>query len=267
MRAHGAQSWVARLLVARHTGAMLDALTERALKEWRVIKGAPVAFAICVAFFGVLAFSGVSWHYSGQLETQKSTIDNQQERIQAQNDQLIDLRRQLDVNSKPATVTSRPSTALVKKLADQSNAELRGNASRFVAELRRFEAKFNVDDQMQQDMDWKDLRELLSGNDPDKFAKASKKGSENTSNYYERRKLHEENFNTRFRPSVLAYREEICRREEFVSPCETHNSKQSLARGLVDPIASELDNGILAGIYPIMQIADYLDKIIRNLPD
>jgi hypothetical protein len=154
---------------------MLDALTERALKEWRVIKGAPVSFAICLAFLGVLAFSGVSWHYSEQLETQKSTIANLQERVQAQNDQLIDLRSQLDVNSKSVTATFRPSTALLKKLANQSNAELRDNANRFVAELRRFEAKFNVDDQMQQDMDWKALRELLLGNDPNKLEKASKR--------------------------------------------------------------------------------------------
>jgi hypothetical protein len=255
------------LLAARHTGAMLDALTEHALKEWRVIKGAPVAFAICVALFSGLAFLSVNCHYSEQLETQKSTIENQQDRIQAQNDQLIDFTRQLDVNSKPARATSRPSLALIKKLADQPNAELRDNASRFVAELRRFESKFNVDDQMQQNMDWKDLRELLPANDPDKLAKASKKAMENTSNYYERRKLHEEDFNTRFRSSILAYHEEICKRDEFVSPCETHNSKQSIARGVVDPVAMELDNGILAGINPIMQIADYLDKIIRNLPD
>jgi len=135
---------------------MLDALTNYALKEWRVIYRAPVAFVACVAFISVLAFLGISWHYSQQIETQKSTIDNQQERIQVQNGQLIDLRRQLDVSTKPLPVTSQQSVSIAKKIADQSNTELRDNASRFVSELRRFEAKFNVDDQIQQELEWND---------------------------------------------------------------------------------------------------------------
>jgi hypothetical protein len=167
----------------------------------------------------------------------------------------------------PLTVSRQASPALSKELVNQSNTVLRDYATRFVGELRRFEAKFDIDDQKQQNLEWNEVRDLLYSNDPDRLAKASKKGHENVTKYYERRKLHEEDFNTRYRPTILAYREEICKREEFTSPCETHSTKQSIAGGLVDPIAMELDNGILAGINPIMQIADYLDKIIRNLSE
>jgi hypothetical protein len=83
---------------------MLDALTEYALKEWRVIKGAPVAFVTCVALSFLIAIIVISWHYGGIIEIQGEMINNQKERIDAARDNFADAQRQLaEIRSSPTT--------------------------------------------------------------------------------------------------------------------------------------------------------------------
>ena len=50
-------------------------------KEGRVIKGAPLAFAVCVLFVAGIAFGFAEWHYNGEIGSKDSTIQNQQSRI------------------------------------------------------------------------------------------------------------------------------------------------------------------------------------------
>jgi hypothetical protein len=220
-----------------------------------------------VAFFSVLTFLGVNWHYSEQIETQKSTIDNAHDRIQSQTDRIIDLQRQLNSNVKPAPAISVPSSTAVKRLSEQSNSDLRDNASEFVESIRQFDAAFEIEDQRIQDADWNEIRSVLPGNNPDRLAKTTETGNQMYADLAERRKEHEEDFNIRFRPMVLAYINEMCKREEGRSPCEVHLTKREMSSGIIDSIAEEIQDGLLAGIHPIMQIADYIDKLIRNLPN
>src|SRR5713226_4452156 len=100
---------------------MLDALTERVLKEGRVIKDAPVAFGVCVGLSFLICLAIVNWHYSERLELQKSTIDSQKDRIEAQSNKLVEYQRELGRGIQPSVLTAQSlPPSVVKRLADYS---------------------------------------------------------------------------------------------------------------------------------------------------
>jgi hypothetical protein len=59
----------------------IRAVAEYLQKEGRVIKDAPIAFLVGVAFLGVVIFAVLDWHYSGEVATQSATIENQKSHI------------------------------------------------------------------------------------------------------------------------------------------------------------------------------------------
>jgi hypothetical protein len=61
---------------------------------------------------------------------------------------------------------------------------------------------------------------------------------------------HNAEYDVRFRPSIIAYKSEICRRQELTTPC-------AIPTILFD---------MLAGNNPEAEISDYLDMIIERLP-
>jgi hypothetical protein len=70
-------------------------LAEHFQKEWRVIRGAPVAFSIFLVIIAGFIFAGMEWHFSGRVEylqaalTEKqTTIDELHEELKGESPQL-----------------------------------------------------------------------------------------------------------------------------------------------------------------------------------
>src|SRR5262245_31219963 len=60
---------------------MLDTLLDYVIKEWNVIREAPVAFLLCVVFLGILIFAGLEWFHAEKSETQTQRISFLTERL------------------------------------------------------------------------------------------------------------------------------------------------------------------------------------------
>jgi hypothetical protein len=234
---------------------MLDALTEYVLREWRVIKGAPLSFGICSILLGVLAFFIASWHYAEQIDTQKatietqqSTIDNQKDRIDVQRDKLVELQRKSE-GIHPQTTPISPPPALSGRLADQSNEELRKNATLFVENLRRFGARIRLQDDEASNADWAALATIPREDKKQRDEKWQEFIRKETN----RSNMRQSQYDVEFRSGVISYKNEICKREEFISPCP------------IDYRMHMIDIGTVGGAMSVSDVADYLTLIINNL--
>jgi hypothetical protein len=74
-----------------HTPLMLEqikAARDFIRDEGHVIRQAPVTFIVGWLFVGAIIFAILEWHFNAELDTQKDTIENQQTRIAALQDEL-----------------------------------------------------------------------------------------------------------------------------------------------------------------------------------
>ena len=55
----------------------MDPLWDKFLREWHVIKQAPMSFGVAVAVAVLVIWGVFSWNYSGRLETKEATIEYQ----------------------------------------------------------------------------------------------------------------------------------------------------------------------------------------------
>jgi hypothetical protein len=61
---------------------VIKAIGDYLREEGRVIREAPLAFAIGCLLIGSATFGAVEWHFSGRLDLQHDTIENQRNRIE-----------------------------------------------------------------------------------------------------------------------------------------------------------------------------------------
>ena len=142
------------------------------------------------------------------------------------------------------------------KLSALSNAQLRERASRFTAQLREFEAEHKLEERRISHQEIQTRHRQLPIRNAEDSERAYKISQEHLSAMVERGAQYQAAFNTRFRSRALEFREELCRREGIYSPYK------------VDMRSTDaLDAGILAGINPVSQVGDYLDELIRKLPE
>lgn len=70
----------------------MDRLVEIVLAEWRVIKGAPIAFGAAILVSAIVIWRVMEWGYSKQLENETSAKDLLQDRV-------VDYERKLKVSA------------------------------------------------------------------------------------------------------------------------------------------------------------------------
>jgi hypothetical protein len=121
-----------------------------------------------------------------------------------------------------------------------------------VTQLRRFGAEFKLIDRSQSNAEWGQLTTAMPKDDRKAQDAAWVQYIQKSE---ERRNRHQSEFDVRFRPGIISYKDEICKREEFINPCPR------------DIRLSLLNTGMLAGPDPIADFADYLALIIGNLPE
>jgi len=244
---------VAGLLLSGHTYKMLEgikAARDYFREEGDVIRQAPVAFLVGCLLVGAIVFAVIDWHFSGQVDTLHDTIDNQKTRIDMQNDKIVELQRKVEGISPNPIPPPKNTESIIKRLDDESNDKIKLGVTQFIKELRTFDAAFDVQDREVSDAQWRGLIAIPF----DQKDKKQEEWNSFTNGMLERRTRHDADFNTRFRSPALAYREAICNRVQFTSPCPSRDMRSLM-----------LDVGIYAGPHPIMEIADYLDEISRKL--
>jgi hypothetical protein len=87
----------------------LQTIRDYLREEGRMIRHAPISFAIGVAIVGIMIFAVLEWHHSGEFSSKDATIANKEATIQFQSEQLSEYRNKLQVKT--------PDEA-AKKLAD-----------------------------------------------------------------------------------------------------------------------------------------------------
>jgi len=187
----------------------------------------------------------MQWHYSERVAIDDKMIDYLKRR-------LDDIERQaapakIASDGKPTQISPHPPPI---RPSDQSNSQLRRGAEAFASQLRQYEAAYQMNENQQWMVEWAE-RSRISKDDKDAM---NKKWNEDMLRDEKRRSAHRADFDTRFRGPLLAYREEICKRVQFTSPCPDNTTSKSL------------DSGLLAGPSPIQEFANYLEVISRLLP-
>jgi hypothetical protein len=135
--------------------------------------------------------------------------------------------------------------------APKRSPRRRGALSANLPLLRRYSVAYDVEERTIEDREWAERVKIPYD---DKDAR-QKKWLQDMQSDQRRRNLHDGDFKTRFRPGLVAYKEKICKRLQFTSPCPQ------------DDRSSLIDIGMLAGANPIQEFADYLEQISRLLPD
>jgi hypothetical protein len=141
-------------------------------------------------------------------------------------------------------------------LSDLSNAQLRERASRFTAQLREFEAQHAFEERRISEQETQEMLQQLPVITTEDREREMSVWQKNQSAMMRRRAEYEAAFNARFRSRALEFREELYTREGTYPPYKPDVRS-----------TAALDNGILPGINPISQVGDYLDELIRKLPD
>lgn len=98
---------------------MLDTLLEHALKEWAVIREAPVAFLVCVALVGVLIFFGVEWFHGERVATQGERIRLLTERL---DEARLSVKTVTEAATTPVLVNLTPLFAAFERVAGEETS-------------------------------------------------------------------------------------------------------------------------------------------------
>jgi hypothetical protein len=77
---------------------MLDTLLEHALKEWHVIREAPIAFLVCIGLCAAIIFIGVEWFHAERVATQEERIKLLSERL---DESRLSLKTATEAAAKP----------------------------------------------------------------------------------------------------------------------------------------------------------------------
>jgi hypothetical protein len=149
-----------------------------------------------------------------------------------------------------------PATGAAQRLSDLSNVQLRARASRFSAQLREFEAEHALEERRISQQETEEMLRQIPVKNAEDIERQNTIAKQNQSAMMERRAQYQAAFNTRFRSRALEFREELSRREGIYPPF-----KPDIRH------TGALDHGNLAGINPVSQVGDYLDELIRKLPD
>jgi hypothetical protein len=152
--------------------------------------------------------------------------------------------------SAPEMWLTRP----LPQISDLLNPQLRDRASRFSQKLREFEAEFKAKDQQLKDEEWAALPRPFPSLGQ-KNPALDQKWHENQDADMKRSREHQTEFRVTFLGEARLFRYELNRRRGVFPPYQPHSC------------APALDDGVLAGPYPILEVANCLDDLIRKLPD
>jgi hypothetical protein len=159
-------------------------------------------------------------------------------------------------DSRRFAVRVKGPTVSRERLSDLSNTLLRERASRFSAQLREFETEHALEERRIFQQEIEEMRRQLPVKNAEDIERRNTIAKQHRSAMMERRAGYQAVFNTRFRSLALEFREELCRREGVYPPYKPDIR-----------YTAALEHGLLTGINPVSQVGDYLDELIRKLPD
>lgn len=137
-------------------------------------------------------------------------------------------------------------------LINLSNEQLRQKASRFTAQLREFEAEYKMAEKKESIKDFAALSQVP--HDDKRKAIADRMSAQSATAQNARSAQHTSQFMVRFKGEAAAFRSTLFARQGIFPPYP------------YDGRAAAISPGMLTGINPIAELADYLDEIIQKLP-
>lgn len=200
---------------------MLERAFDYLLKEWSVIKQAPLAFIVCVLLGACLGwFLGKSFYA---------------ERIEVISQRIEDFQERLGLVPKDRTAYSK-----------MTNRELRAATLELVARLREFEQTVEVDDRDSYLAQFNDMRNAKTEEERTNIWQHQNQALSQRS--FQR----QFEFGQNYRADALLLRDEMLRR----LPKQPKEQRPIVA----------LDRGMLGGIRPVGEAADYLERLAKLLP-
>jgi hypothetical protein len=170
----------------------------------------------------------------------QESLDTEVKKNAQLSDAIADLQKQLNPR-----VTSPPSDSVrLGNISTISDDQLKSDATEFIDELRKFEARFQLQERGREEQEFAAMANV--GIEPQETR--HKLWSDNAENMERRLDQHRAEYDVRFRKTVLIYKEQICTRVEFTSPCPTS-----------DPALPMIDSNV--GALFVGMIADYMTKI------
>jgi hypothetical protein len=192
------------------------------------------------------------WFVSSNPEEKTGNIAKQvQDKLDGEVKKNQDLTLQLDSLQRRLQGQSAMMQSLATgNLSALSNDDLKAAATKFIGELRKFEARYEP---KQEQMLVQGQARMASIPQDSKSAQ-QEMWNKNISEQMATEAQHRSEYDVTYRSQTLRYKTEICKRLEFLDPCPAN-----------DPAILMIDNGDTGALFTVM-IADYLTKIVEKLP-